>query len=211
MKAILTRNSWKRRLKSPGMLLFCRESRFERKTHCSLKSLSSLRKCWTAPDDLPYSEDPGFANESDGAQSVICTQLTNIIRSDPFNSSKKIIFVQQAINLESKELLLRGQLFDKIETVFPAYCQTRDVVYQNLRAFHCWEESVEPAILAALMSARPSGAQPNAGDAVLRAAYWDTISGIYASKTATPPLVHKTLNDLREGQHTALPDMEALE
>lgn len=131
-------------------------------------------------------------------------------------ASRRTTKAERQFDLNSNELVVRGQIFDTIGIILEQYRDPRDT-FESLRLFHSWEESVESAIMSHLLPAIAKGSQVYRDKEEIEEAYWSTLlDGVNKSthprvKAQVDLLPYRTYSQLREGYYPALEEVKTME
>ena len=163
-----------------------------------LRSAASAHKRAGLPSWCPDFHDPTGRTPNDG-------QVRNHSASVWKNKADRMF------SLHSKELVLRGQIFDQIRTVFDGYCEEGGHMYEVISGLHSWEEKLESAVSTECAQVTLTDPTAYRDELAVRDAYWTTLNSYFAASTKPMPLTYKSLESFRHGKHQCLELLETLE
>ncbi|KAH7089264.1 heterokaryon incompatibility protein-domain-containing protein [Paraphoma chrysanthemicola] len=141
-----------------------------------------------------------------------CSGRTEInLKVERYSASARRNEAERPYNLHSKELVLRGQIFDSVETAFGSlHVDVENLDPSKVHTFHNWEQATETAIYT-VWNSRPRRSFPGlASEAAIAAAYWDTLNSHFAFNYEEWPTFYKSLTSFKEGVASCLHDIDTL-
>ncbi|OAL44061.1 HET-domain-containing protein [Pyrenochaeta sp. DS3sAY3a] len=134
------------------------------------------------------------------------------------SASRRKTTVQRDYDLTSKELVVRGQIFDIVETVLEEYYEDEDKsLSERFHNLHSWEESTWSKIISTLISVSARRSQVYGDKEAIELAYWSTLlDGVNIATNARmkrimEQLPYESLSQFRQGQYPALQSLENME
>ncbi|KAH7061939.1 heterokaryon incompatibility protein-domain-containing protein [Paraphoma chrysanthemicola] len=130
-----------------------------------------------------------------------------------YSASTRKNEAKRPYDLHSKELVLRGQIFDGVETTFmslPEHEHAEDSDLTNLQSFHNWEQATETAIYIERDTRLRTYSPVFASEAAMAAAYWETLNSNFARNPQEWPMSYESLTSFKEGLAGNSHDLETL-
>lgn len=127
---------------------------------------------WASKDSRNRLELPSWCPDFHDVEGRTISERNVIGQS----ASRRNNIAQRDYDLTSKEIVVRGQIFDTIEIVFEEYYDDEDKpVGERLHDLHSWEESTWSKIISNLMPKNGRKSQAYGDKEAITEAYWSTL------------------------------------
>lgn len=158
-----------------------------------------------------------FSNKMEGLPSW-CPDFHNLAGQDwvftlvmNYSASIKKNKVDREFDIHSKELALRGQIFDTVDTTFDEFHDDtdEDQAYDFLTALHTWEKTLAAAVSSKLLPLGSSDAHVDVK--TIEHIYWKTLTSDLFGRDNTEFFQAGSLEDFRASFREVLGPLQTLE